>query len=36
LDQGQIVETGSHDQLLDGGGLYARLHSLQETGELIA
>jgi ATP-binding cassette, subfamily B, bacterial len=36
LDQGRIVETGSHDALLEGGGLYARLHSLQETGELIA
>jgi ATP-binding cassette, subfamily B, bacterial len=36
LDQGQILEVGSHDQLLEGGGLYARLHALQETGELVA
>ncbi len=36
LDQGRILEIGSHDQLVDGGGLYARLHALQETGELVA
>lgn len=36
LDQGRIVEVGSHDQLLNHGGLYQRLHSLQETGELLA
>ncbi|MER3431866.1 MAG: ABC transporter ATP-binding protein [Leptolyngbya sp. ERB_1_1] len=36
LDQGNIVETGSHDELLQHGGLYQRLHSLQETGELLA
>ncbi|MFM2430329.1 MAG: hypothetical protein RLZZ511_1542 [Cyanobacteriota bacterium] len=36
LDQGQILEVGSHDTLLEGGGLYARLHALQETGELVA
>ncbi len=35
LDQGQIVEIGSHQQLLDKGGIYHRLHSLQETGELL-
>jgi ATP-binding cassette, subfamily B, bacterial len=35
LDQGQIVEVGSHDQLLDHEGIYARLHNLQETGELL-
>ncbi|MGB3515831.1 MAG: ABC transporter ATP-binding protein [Elainellaceae cyanobacterium] len=36
LDQGQIVEVGSHDELLQRGGLYHRLHTLQETGELLA
>lgn len=36
LDQGQIIEVGSHDELLNHGGIYHRLHTLQETGELIA
>lgn len=36
LDQGRIVEVGSHDELLQHGGLYHRLHTLQETGELLA
>ncbi len=36
LDQGQIVEVGSHDELLNQAGIYRRLHSLQETGELLA
>jgi ATP-binding cassette subfamily B protein len=36
LDQGQILEVGSHDELLNHGGIYQRLHSLQETGELLA
>ncbi len=36
LDQGRIVEVGSHEELLDHGGIYQRLHSLQETGELLA
>ncbi len=35
LDQGRISEVGSHEQLLQKGGLYQRLHSLQESGELI-
>ncbi len=35
LDKGQIVEVGSHQQLLTQGGIYHRLHSLQETGELL-
>ncbi|MFM7425743.1 MAG: ABC transporter ATP-binding protein [Elainella sp.] len=36
LDQGQIVEIGSHEELLNHGGIYNRLHKLQETGELLA
>ncbi|MBD2021864.1 ABC transporter ATP-binding protein [Leptolyngbya sp. FACHB-36] len=36
LENGQIVEVGNHEQLLDRGGIYQRLHSLQETGELLA
>lgn len=36
LDRGRIAEVGSHGQLLEQGGLYHRLHSLQETGELLA
>lgn len=34
LDTGKIIETGSHEELLDQGGIYQRLHSLQETGEI--
>jgi ATP-binding cassette subfamily B protein len=36
LDQGRILEVGSHEQLLTRGGIYHRLHTLQETGELLA
>ena len=36
LDAGQIGEVGSHQELLNHGGIYHRLHSLQETGELLA
>ncbi len=36
LDQGRILEVGNHEQLLTQGGIYQRLHSLQETGELLA
>jgi ATP-binding cassette subfamily B protein len=36
LDSGKIVETGSHQELLSQQGIYQRLHSLQETGELLA
>jgi ATP-binding cassette, subfamily B, bacterial len=32
LDGGKIVEIGNHQELLDRGGIYHRLHSLQETG----
>jgi len=35
LDQGRIVEVGSHAELLRHEGIYQRLHSLQETGELL-
>ncbi len=31
LDAGEVVETGTHDQLVQVGGLYARLASLQFT-----
>jgi ATP-binding cassette subfamily B protein len=36
LDSGRIVEVGSHAELLNHQGIYHRLHSLQETGELLA
>jgi ABC-type multidrug transport system fused ATPase/permease subunit len=32
LDQGRIVEQGTHDQLLDEGGVYARLWARQAGG----
>ena len=35
LDGGRIVEIGSHSELLKQKGIYRRLHSLQETGELV-
>ncbi len=35
LDQGKIVEVGNHNELLNHKGIYHRLHSLQETGELM-
>ena len=31
MDEGRIVETGTHDALVAQGGLYARLASLQFT-----
>ncbi|MBO3461138.1 ABC transporter ATP-binding protein/permease [Aetokthonos hydrillicola Thurmond2011] len=36
LDQGKIAQVGSHDELLRREGIYSRLHSLQETGELLS
>lgn len=36
LDKGRIIEVGSHEELLRQEGIYRRLHSLQETGELLA
>ena len=36
LDQGAIIEVGNHQQLLAQQGIYHRLHTLQETGELLA
>lgn len=36
LDRGKIVEVGSHAELLRSAGIYYRLHSLQETGELLS
>lgn len=35
LDQGHIAEVGNHEELLRHGGIYHRLHALQETGELL-
>jgi subfamily B ATP-binding cassette protein MsbA len=29
LDQGRVVEVGTHDALVSGGGIYQRLHALQ-------
>jgi ATP-binding cassette subfamily B protein len=36
LDQGKVAEVGSHEELLHQNGIYHRLHSLQETGGIIA
>ncbi len=29
LDRGRIAETGTHEELVAGGGIYQRLHELQ-------
>ena len=34
VDKGRIVETGTHDELVDAGGLYARLWMRQSGGFL--
>ena len=36
MDQGQLVERGSHDGLMDQKGIYAKLVRLQFEGEEIA
>ena len=33
VNEGEIVESGKHEQLLKNGGLYAKLHSIQVRGE---
>jgi ATP-binding cassette subfamily B protein len=33
LDGGEIAEVGTHQALIERGGIYKRLHSLQESGE---
>ncbi len=35
LDQGSISQVGNHEQLIEQGGLYQRLHALQSSGERI-
>jgi ATP-binding cassette subfamily B protein len=35
LDVGRIVEVGNHEELLNSGGIYHRLHALQETGDIL-
>jgi ATP-binding cassette subfamily B multidrug efflux pump len=36
LDEGRIVERGTHDQLIRRGGLYAELHTKQLLEEELA
>jgi ATP-binding cassette subfamily B multidrug efflux pump len=36
MDQGRIVEEGSHDELLLEGGIYAQLWSRQSGGFILA
>src|SRR5260370_18983498 len=33
IDEGRVVEQGTHEELLAGGGLYSRLYELQFRGE---
>ena len=35
LDEGKVSQVGNHNELLEEGGLYQRLHALQASGELI-
>ena len=32
IDQGQVIESGTHHQLIESNGSYARLYSLQFSG----
>jgi ABC-type multidrug transport system fused ATPase/permease subunit len=32
VEDGRVAESGTHDELLTSGGLYARLYTLQEQG----
>ena len=35
LERGELVELGSHDELLQRGGTYARLHAVQFQTEAV-